>query len=141
MGIVAGVLIQNALKYLLGFGDCTHYLGYNALLDYFPKSVLRPNPECENHWCRKRQLEYQINKKEIKEVKPVIDKKVVHSEDGWGITLVDSSMDVVTEDNSVQLKHEYTQEKSKLNPDDVVKTDENLDLADLMGQLRSLSKN
>jgi len=31
MGIVAGMLVQNTLKYLLGFGEVSFYLGYSAL--------------------------------------------------------------------------------------------------------------
>ena len=31
MGIVAGLLVQNSLKYLLGFGQVTRYLGYSSL--------------------------------------------------------------------------------------------------------------
>ena len=30
-GIVAGLLVQNSLKYLLGFGQVTRYLGYSSL--------------------------------------------------------------------------------------------------------------
>jgi len=36
MGIIAGLLTQNALKYLLNFGEVSQVLGYNALLDFFP---------------------------------------------------------------------------------------------------------
>ena len=36
MGIVAGFLVQNTLKYLLNFGSVSHYLGYNAMQDFFP---------------------------------------------------------------------------------------------------------
>ena len=31
MGIVAGFLVQNTLKFLLDFGEVSPYLGYNAL--------------------------------------------------------------------------------------------------------------
>lgn len=46
MGIVAGMLVQNTLKYLLGFGQVSYYLGYNAMNNYFPSDIVRPNPEC-----------------------------------------------------------------------------------------------
>ena len=49
---------QNALKYLLGFGDVSRYLGYNALQDHFPSMTLRPNPDCSSSWCRKQQKRY-----------------------------------------------------------------------------------
>jgi len=55
MGIVAGLLVQNALKYLLDFGDLSYYLGYSALTDHFPRHTLWPNPDCGNIWCRRRQ--------------------------------------------------------------------------------------
>ncbi|EOD08740.1 hypothetical protein EMIHUDRAFT_42963, partial [Emiliania huxleyi CCMP1516] len=59
MGIVAGFLVQNALKYLLGFGDpCPAPAGYSALRDHFPTMALRPNPDCASSWCRRRQAEY-----------------------------------------------------------------------------------
>ena len=32
MGIVAGFLVQNTLKFLLDFGEVSPYLGYSALL-------------------------------------------------------------------------------------------------------------
>lgn len=46
MGMVAGMLVQNVLKYLLGFGQISYYLGYNAMNNYFPSDIVRPNPEC-----------------------------------------------------------------------------------------------
>jgi ubiquitin-like modifier-activating enzyme 5 len=58
MGIVAGFLVQNALKHLLGFGTVTSYLGYNALLDFFPTMRLQPNPGCDEYHCRARQKEF-----------------------------------------------------------------------------------
>jgi ubiquitin-like modifier-activating enzyme 5 len=59
MGMVAGMLVQNTLKYLLEFGQTGYYLGYSAMLDHFPTAVLRPNPECQNNWCRNRQAQYK----------------------------------------------------------------------------------
>lgn len=60
MGIVAGFLVQNALKYLLNFGQVTKYLGYNALQDFFPVMTLRPNEMCTDSFCVKRQKEFQV---------------------------------------------------------------------------------
>eukprot|EP00754_Rhynchopus_humris_P049601 Rhum_TRINITY_DN8489_c0_g1::Rhum_TRINITY_DN8489_c0_g1_i1::g.28206::m.28206/K12164/UBA5, UBE1DC1; ubiquitin-like modifier-activating enzyme 5 len=59
MGIVAGLLAQSALKYLLGFGELTPYVGYDALSDSFPQLTLRANPECTHAVCLKRQAEYR----------------------------------------------------------------------------------
>ena len=55
MGITAGFLVQNALKFLLDFGQVSTYLGYAALTDHFPTMTLKPNPECTSFWCRKQQ--------------------------------------------------------------------------------------
>lgn len=60
MAIVAGFLVQNALKYLLHFGEVSNYVGYNALLDFFPRQEILPNPQCEDRFCRQRQAEYQV---------------------------------------------------------------------------------
>lgn len=55
MGIVAGFLVQNVLKYLLKFGEYSKYLGYNAMEDFFPKMSLKPNKDCDDYHCRKQQ--------------------------------------------------------------------------------------
>lgn len=55
MAVVAALLVQNTLKYLLSFGQVTSYLGYSALEDSFYRVRLRPNPTCADHWCRQRQ--------------------------------------------------------------------------------------
>jgi hypothetical protein len=34
----------------------SYYLGYSALLDHFPSSLMKPNPECANPHCRARQV-------------------------------------------------------------------------------------
>lgn len=61
MGLVAALLAQAALKHLLGFAPVSCFLGYNAVSDYFPRDVLRPNPECPNAACRRRQREARAN--------------------------------------------------------------------------------
>lgn len=60
MGVVAGLLVQNSLKYLLGFGKVSHYVGYNAMEDFFPKYSMKPNPQCDNTHCVQKQLLYQV---------------------------------------------------------------------------------
>merc|ERR1719471_2120668 len=69
MGIVAGFLVQNTLKYLLKFGTVSHYLGYNAMLDFFPTMSMKPNPACDEYHCKKRQ---EIRAKEL-EAMPKIE--------------------------------------------------------------------
>ncbi|KAK7501008.1 hypothetical protein BaRGS_00007888 [Batillaria attramentaria] len=90
MGVVAGFLVQNVLKYLLGFGQVAYYLGYNALDDFFPTMAMKPNEECDDRHCRLRQKEHQareaakpkVEKAEVKE------EEIVHDDNSWGISLV-----------------------------------------------------
>ena len=60
MGIVAGFLVQNTLKYLLKFGQVSMYLGYNAMLDFFPTMTMKPNESCDEYFCRQRQKEFAV---------------------------------------------------------------------------------
>ncbi|XP_046829308.1 ubiquitin-like modifier-activating enzyme 5 isoform X3 [Vespa crabro] len=85
MGIVAGFLVQNTLKFLLCFGNVTYYLGYNALQDFFPTMMLKPNPNCEDNYCRQRQQEYQAKPKVEKPVEEVSDIKPLHEDNEWVI--------------------------------------------------------
>lgn len=107
MGIVAGFLVQNTLKCLLGFGDTSHYLGYNALKDFFPSMSMKPNPNCDENNCRLRQAEYQ---KQL-ELNPVIETVVeelpegpLHEDNEWGIELVDEMAETESSaENTIQL--------------------------------------
>lgn len=60
--LVIGSRAVNILlvRYLLGFGKVSHYVGYNAMEDFFPKYSMKPNPQCDNSHCIKRQLLYQV---------------------------------------------------------------------------------
>ncbi|CAD6204118.1 GSCOCG00009872001-RA-CDS [Cotesia congregata] len=98
MGIVAGFLTQNALKFLLNFGSTSFYLGYNAMEDFFPSMVLRPNPNCDDRYCRQRQQEFQALPKEEIAVEAV-EEAPVHEDNDWGISLIDETADVAEEDN------------------------------------------
>ncbi|KAA3460580.1 ubiquitin-like modifier-activating enzyme 5 [Gossypium australe] len=62
MGVVAGLLVQNTLKFLLGFGHVSPYLGYSSLKDFFPTMTMKPNPQCSNAACLERQKEYILAK-------------------------------------------------------------------------------
>uniref|UniRef100_A0A3B3BE51 Ubiquitin-like modifier-activating enzyme 5 n=1 Tax=Oryzias melastigma TaxID=30732 RepID=A0A3B3BE51_ORYME len=59
MGVVAGLLVQNVLKYLLRFGKVSYYLGYNAMQDFFPSMAMKANPQCHDRHCRRQQEEYK----------------------------------------------------------------------------------
>lgn len=90
MGVVAGFLVQNVLKHLLGFGEVSMYLGYSALQDFFPRMTVKPNPECSDSECQKRQAEFKLYEatkpKAVEEVK--VEETVVHEDNDWGISLV-----------------------------------------------------
>ena len=56
-----GIIPPDVCRYLLGFGEVSYYLGYNAMQDFFPKMSLKPNPQCDDSHCRKQQEEYQVS--------------------------------------------------------------------------------
>lgn len=87
MGIVAGMLVQNTLKYLLNFGEVSDYLGYNALIDFFPRMSLKPNTQCDDRYCRQRQLEFNAKPKVIV-VEELVVEGPLHDENLYGIELV-----------------------------------------------------
>lgn len=60
-GIVAGLLVQNTLKYLLDFGAVSPFLGYNSLKDFFPKHAVMPNAECQNSICLRMQKFFKVS--------------------------------------------------------------------------------
>lgn len=84
MGIVAGFLVQNTLKFLLKFGQVSYYLGYNAMEDFFPTMTLKPNPNCDDAHCRQRQKEY-AQKPKSQQKPNKIEEKAVHEDNKWGI--------------------------------------------------------
>lgn len=90
MGVVAGILVQNVLKFLLKFGTVSFYLGYNAMQDFFPTMFMRPNPQCDDKNCRKQQEEYKKRAAALptQEAAPREEAEVVHEDNEWGIELV-----------------------------------------------------
>ncbi|XP_042521816.1 ubiquitin-like modifier-activating enzyme 5 [Dipodomys spectabilis] len=92
MGVVAGVLVQNVLKFLLNFGTISFYLGYNAMQDFFPTMSMKPNPQCNDRNCRRRQEEHE--RKAAEQRTPEAgqgeeeEEEVVHEDNEWGIELV-----------------------------------------------------
>ncbi|XP_004036370.1 ubiquitin-like modifier-activating enzyme 5 isoform X1 [Gorilla gorilla gorilla] len=89
MGVVAGILVQNVLKFLLNFGTVSFYLGYNAMQDFFPTMSMKPNPQCDDRNCRKQQEEYKkkvaaLPKQEVIQE----EEEIIHEENEWGIELV-----------------------------------------------------
>lgn len=148
MGIVAGFLVQNTLKYLLKFGDVTYYLGYNALQDFFPTMKMKPNPQCDDRHCVKQQNTYQekLASQPVVEVEAEVE-EVLHEDNEWGISLMDESEDK-EETNlpnlSDGLQYAYTkpkepeEEANGTNGDEAVTETSEASLEDLMSQLKSI---
>lgn len=90
-GITAGLLVQNTLKYLLGFGNVSDYLGYNALDDFFPRISLKPNATCTDSWCLKQQAIAAARPKAEVVEEVVVDDGPLHEDNEFGIELVDES--------------------------------------------------
>ena len=72
-------------RYLLKFGQVTHYLGYNAMQDFFPTMSVKPNETCDDYFCRQRQKEI----KQFKLLNPVKEEEikeetVIHETNDWG---------------------------------------------------------
>ncbi|RZF41577.1 hypothetical protein LSTR_LSTR000291 [Laodelphax striatellus] len=88
MGIVAGFLVQNTLKKLLGFGEVSWYLGYSALNDFFPLMQLRPNPSCDDSFCQKMQRDRPPPTPPPTPA-PAATQPVLHEDNQWGICVVD----------------------------------------------------
>lgn len=89
--LISPLLHKQLTRKLLGFGEVSDYLGYNAMLDFFPKSTLKPNPECSNNYCKKHQAAFKSKPRKVVEQKKTEEKKIVHEENNWGITLESSS--------------------------------------------------
>ncbi|KAG6543932.1 hypothetical protein Mapa_014773 [Marchantia paleacea] len=100
MGIIAGLLVQNTLKYLLGFGVVSKYLGYSALKDFFPTMEMKPNPQCTNNSCLQRQREFEATKpardaaakadaERLAAEEALAATVSLHEENEWNICLMD----------------------------------------------------
>ncbi|TMW57210.1 hypothetical protein Poli38472_003135 [Pythium oligandrum] len=154
MGLVAAMLVQNTLKYLLSFGQVSYYLGYSAMKDFFPSDVMRPNPECSNSHCRKQQA-----RAEHKDWKPMVwsalghdgevNLTVEHEDNEWGIELgepvesveaVSSSTTPASSTLASGISYAYDQNSAQPAEVDGAPSvvDVEVSLEDLMGQLKSL---
>uniref|UniRef100_A0A914YXY4 Ubiquitin-like modifier-activating enzyme 5 n=1 Tax=Panagrolaimus superbus TaxID=310955 RepID=A0A914YXY4_9BILA len=148
MAVVAGFLVQNALKYLLNFGTVTNYLGYNALADFFPNEEIRPNPNCDDRFCRQRQNEYQerLANEPPKEESVEEEQPIIHEDNDWGIELCDDNSEEIPEETSTVagkgLKFAYdapstTSLQQQTNGETTSKINA-ADISSLMAQLKSL---
>uniref|UniRef100_A0A8C1FEH1 Ubiquitin-like modifier-activating enzyme 5 n=1 Tax=Cyprinus carpio carpio TaxID=630221 RepID=A0A8C1FEH1_CYPCA len=145
MGVVAGLLVQNVLKYLLGFGTVSYYLGYNAMQDFFPSMAMKANPQCDDRHCRRQQDEYK--KKEVERPKQEVvqeEEEVVHEDNEWGIELVSEVSEAELQDASGPVPDlpegitvAYTiPEKDGASGETVEETDQSLE--ELMAQMRKM---
>ncbi|XP_051538175.1 ubiquitin-like modifier-activating enzyme 5 isoform X1 [Myxocyprinus asiaticus] len=145
MGVVAGLLVQNVLKYLLGFGTVSYYLGYNAMQDFFPSMAMKANPQCDDRHCRRQQEEYK--KKEAERPKQEVvqeEEEVVHDDNEWGIELVSEVSEAELQaasgpvpDLPEGITVAYTiPEKDGESGETVEETDQSLD--ELMAQMRKM---
>ncbi|XWS51414.1 hypothetical protein CRYUN_Cryun12cG0174200 [Craigia yunnanensis] len=100
MGVVAGLLVQNTLKFLLKFGHVSPYLGYSSLKDFFPTMAMKPNPQCSNAACLERQKEYILAKpardavakaKMEAEALTAVADVPLHVDNEWNISVVDDN--------------------------------------------------
>lgn len=145
MGIVAGMLVQNTLKYLLNFGQVSDYLGYNALIDFFPKMSLKPNPTCDDRFCIERQKDYAARPKP-EQVEEVAEEEIpLHEENLYGIELVAENEEQGTQSSNeisntistgLKLAYEAPVTQDSSSPAATVSDDVSLD--DLMAQMKSM---
>ncbi|CEG49181.1 ubiquitin-like modifier-activating enzyme 5 [Plasmopara halstedii] len=149
MGLVAAMLVQNVLKYLLHFGQVSYYLGYSAMKDFFPSDIMRPNPECSNAHCRKQQAipEHQ-------EWRPMVWKAlghdgqenmiVEHQDNEWGIELENDVSESCDEAETTKLTsglsfaYDQTEEKSSIKDQSNSVAEVDVSLEELMNQLKKL---
>ncbi|GAB6020549.1 Ubiquitin-like modifier-activating enzyme 5 [Chamberlinius hualienensis] len=150
MGIVAGFLVQNALKFLLKFGEVAGFLGYSALNDFFPTMNMKPNPHCDDYYCVQRHQEYlerEALKPKVKEEVKVVE-EIIHESNEWGISVVSDSsqeesaiVDAPIPDLVEGVRVAYTKPaSSNLTEDDLVPESEQ-SLEELMAQMKEMAKN
>eukprot|EP00029_Vermamoeba_vermiformis_P003787 TRINITY_DN1431_c0_g1_i2.p1 TRINITY_DN1431_c0_g1~~TRINITY_DN1431_c0_g1_i2.p1 ORF type:complete len:426 (+),score=114.60 TRINITY_DN1431_c0_g1_i2:66-1280(+) len=154
MSMVAAMLIQNTLKYLLQFGEVSYYLGYNAMKNFFPSYRMNPNLECTSSWCQKRREEYEKKRASepvvVRDEIPATETAVVHEDNLYGIVLESSSEDPTatgSESSAVSqpksdlpegLKFRYEKNEVKISEEDTVKTN-NEGLDSLRERLKALN--
>ncbi|XP_037135617.1 ubiquitin-like modifier-activating enzyme 5 isoform X2 [Syngnathus acus] len=142
MGVVAGILVQNVLKYLLKFGRVTYYLGYNAMQDFFPSMAMKPNPQCNDRHCRRQQEVYEKREAERPKTEVVQEEEeVLHEDNEWGIELVSEEANEEEETAAVADLPEgitlaYTVPAAAGDGEMVEETEQSLE--DLMAQMRKL---
>jgi ubiquitin-like modifier-activating enzyme 5 len=146
MGLIAALLAQNALKFLLGFGQTSGYVGYDALSDFFPKWDMKCNPSCSNAKCVALQEKYtrvaqereEEEKKRVKEAKEEAGEEGREYQDSlesevneWGIELEESGSGDVGVDTAPKFEQGNAEDAGSLLPSSVL---------DLRAELAALSR-
>ncbi|KAK9916755.1 hypothetical protein WJX75_006577 [Coccomyxa subellipsoidea] len=159
MGIIAGLLVQNTLKFLLDFGQVTRYLGYSSLTDFFPTMDIKPNPGCSNPLCPKLQAAYQqqYNSEEALAARSAAAtaaagaeaEAATHEDNDWGIEVVSDAGPAASpgagsagQQGGLAAGLQYSFPVASMDPYDLKKDaveDSTADVDDLMSQLQALN--
>jgi ubiquitin-like modifier-activating enzyme 5 len=118
MGLVASLLVQNSLKYLLNFGRVSYYLGYASLQDNFPTWEMKANPNCSDQNCVKWQLkakqmnlpsleEEEERKEEERRRKYERSIQAEQEENEWNIQIVEKSNEGNKINKAGELEREF----------------------------------
>eukprot|EP00040_Diaphanoeca_grandis_P024481 m.134565 g.134565 ORF g.134565 m.134565 type:complete len:392 (-) comp29745_c0_seq1:338-1513(-) len=141
MGMVAGMLVQNALKYLLEFGTVSKYLGYNALSDFFPSYEMKPNPQCSVCVPQQEQAKKYLLENPVVAVAEVVEEAVVHDGEDFGICVVDESEleeDKTAVVEGLRFTYEATANTEEVEETTAETSDDGPSLDELMAQMKSL---
>ncbi|XP_055985649.1 ubiquitin-like modifier-activating enzyme 5 [Sorex fumeus] len=146
MGVVAGILVQNVLKFLLSFGTVSFYLGYNAMQDFFPTMSMKPNPQCDDRNCRKQQEEYKKKEASLPRQETVPEaEEIIHEDNEWGIELVSEVSEEELKNSSGPVPDlpegitvAYTIPKKEESGPEVAVEDSGESLEDLMAKMKNM---
>ncbi|XP_031369263.1 ubiquitin-like modifier-activating enzyme 5 isoform X2 [Apis dorsata] len=115
--------------------------GYNAMQDFFPKMILKPNPNCEDNYCRKHQEEYRLRPKPEHKIKEIVEDAPLHEDNEWGISLIDEQDQQVDENkylSSVYVKETNYDSHSTDSQINQISSESNISLEELMAQMKSI---
>ncbi|XP_006840092.1 PREDICTED: ubiquitin-like modifier-activating enzyme 5 [Chrysochloris asiatica] len=146
MGVVAGILVQNVLKFLLNFGTVSFYLGYNAMQDFFPTMSMKPNPQCDDRNCRKQQEEYKKKIATLPKQEVVHEEaEITHEDNEWGIELVSEVSEEELKNSSGPVPElpegitvAYTVPKQQDSVPETTVEDSGESLEDLMAKMKNI---
>lgn len=143
MAIVAGMLVQNSLKFMLNFGKVTPYLGYNALDDFFPTWSMKPNLDCSDKFCVQRQGEHQAKLAELaKNPVPEVETKdepTTSTDNDFGIELVESDQKEEASFTVTKgLQYAYLKESAEPSGESELVDASSEDLDQLMAKLKAV---